>query len=275
MVETSKADFKRVELTQKLQNKELDMLKKLSTILEENGIEFFLACGTSLGCARHKGFIPWDDDIDIYVRGCDYNKIRSIFANGPIDKLELQDYTTVNNYPYTFPKIVATDTLLVEDSLKHLSYHCGVYIDVFPLVEVSNNMFFSYISEKIRYFRYSELRAYYFKFGGAKRILNFLAKVLVNPNKVQTNLYKQYTTKRQDTLILVDVSTFGKQALIEAKNFDSIEMMPFEGIQMPMPRGYKEYLTDYYGDYLELPAENQRVARHNIKELMIEGEKVI
>ena len=261
--------------TEKLKCKEFDMLKRLSSILEDNGIEYFLACGTALGCARHKGFIPWDDDIDIYVRGCDYDKIRAIFADGPIDNLEFQDYTTTEEYPYPFPKIVAIDTVLVEDSLKHLSYHCGVYIDVFPLAEVNNNKLIRFVTEKVRYFRYCELKAYYFKFDGAKRILNTLAQAFVQPNKTQENLYCQYKTKQYNPLLLVDVGTFGKQALLEAVNFDGVEMMPFEGVQMPMPKGYKNYLTAYYGDYMKLPEENQRVARHHIKELVIEGEKVI
>lgn len=263
------------EVTQKLQVKELDMLIKIASIFIEEKIEFFLACGTALGCARHEGFIPWDDDVDIYVHGYDYDKIRAVFANGPIDNLEFQDYTTVKDYPYPFPKIVATDTVLVEDPLKHLSYHCGVYIDIFPLAEVNNNKLIRFVSEKVRYFRYCELKAYYFKFDGAKRFLNTLAHVFVKPNRTQKNLYFQYKTKQYNPLMLVDVGTFGKQALLEAVNFDGIEMMPFEGVRMPMPKGYKNYLTAYYGDYMKLPEEDQRVSRHHIKELVIEGEKVI
>ena len=57
------------ELTKKLQSKELQMLKELSEILKRNRIPFFLAYGTALGCARHRGFIPWDDDVDIFIKG--------------------------------------------------------------------------------------------------------------------------------------------------------------------------------------------------------------
>lgn len=267
--------FKKDTLTELLQKKEFEMLKKLSSIFEDNGIEFFLACGTSLGCARHEGFIPWDDDIDIYIHGYDYDKVKAVFSNGTIDNLQFQDYTTVQNYPYPFPKIVATDTVLVEESLKHLSYHCGVYIDVFPLVEANNNKMVRFVSEKIRYFRYSELKAYYFKFGGAKKILNAIATSFVKPNKIQKKLYKQYKARQYSPLVVVDAGTFGKQALLDAYNFDGVEMMPFEGVSMPMPRGYKNYLIGYYGDYMKLPEESQRVARHHIKKLVIEGEKVI
>ena len=109
MAECSKDAYHTDALTKKMQIKEISMLKKLASVFEEKGITFFLACGTSLGCARHKGFIPWDDDIDIYVFGRDYEKIKSVFGDGAIDNLEFQDYSITRDYPYPYPKIVATD----------------------------------------------------------------------------------------------------------------------------------------------------------------------
>lgn len=262
-------------ITRNLQETELKMLKKVSAIFQENNIEFFLACGTALGCVRHKGFIPWDDDVDLYFHGKDYNRIKDLFSNGPIDDLMFQDYSTVPGYPYPFPKIINVNSILIEKSLQHLPYNCGVYIDLFPLAEVSNNQVVRNVEEKLRYFRYCLLKSYYFSFSGPKRGLNYLARHIVNPNRIQSRLQSMYMALYENTNYVVDTGTFGKQAILCAKDFDDTIMMPFENVPMPMPCGYKDYLTGYYGEYMKLPPEGQRLPRHQIYALIIEGKRVI
>lgn len=66
-------------LTKKMQDREAEMLKNLSEIFKKNDISYFLACGTALGCVRHGGFIPWDDDVDIYMFAKDYYKLKEVF----------------------------------------------------------------------------------------------------------------------------------------------------------------------------------------------------
>ena len=107
-------------LESKLQDIQLQILKELSTIFMKHDIKFFLAYGTLLGCVRHKGFIPWDDDVDIYILGEDYPKIKRIFDTEDTGNLVLQDYDT-QSYPYCFPKVIDKRTLLKEDTYKHLS----------------------------------------------------------------------------------------------------------------------------------------------------------
>lgn len=270
-----KQDIKEFGVTTILQNKEKEMLEDLKILFEKYDIPFFLACGTALGCIRHKGFIPWDDDVDIYIRGEDYSRVREVFETQDTGTLEFQDYMTVPRYPYSFPKIIARDTILKEDSLKHLNYSCGVYIDVFPLMSVPNDFKARKQMEKKRYYYYCLLKAYYFKFSGIKRILNIIAHLLVNPQKVQEKLYKQYTSKVKDAEYLIDTGTYGSQALIKRKDFETTINIEFEKLEMPMPCGYDSYLKGYYGDYMQLPPEGQRISRHPLYELVINGEKVI
>lgn len=251
-----------------LKEKEQAMLKELATIFEKNEIRFFLACGTALGCVRHEGFIPWDDDIDIYIMGKDYEKVRNIFATQDTGNLQFQDYFTVENYPYTFPKIVAKDTVLVEESLKHLSYKCGVYIDVFPLMEISDNRIIRKIKEGIRYYRYCLLKAYYFEFQSKfKKVLNKFVHMFISPRRVQEQMFRMYRNEVQEGKYLIDTSDFGKHAIIKRALFDDVVKMNFEGEEMPMPVGYDQYLRDYYGDYMELPKEEERVSRHHFARL--------
>ncbi|WP_288887387.1 phosphorylcholine transferase LicD [uncultured Eubacterium sp.] len=260
-------------ITEILQEKELSMLKEVKEIFEKNNISFYLACGTALGCVRHKGFIPWDDDIDIYVNGFDYIRIRETFSKEMNCSLQFQDYSTVNNYPYTFPKIVAKDTVLIEKSLESLDYSCGVYIDVFPIFGIDDNKFIRFYKEKKRYLRYALLKAYYHDTfsAGHRKWLKILSRTIINPEKVQKQLETTYRSVCQDTKYLIDPGVFHKDALIQRQIFKETIYMPFEGVEMPMPGGYDIYLNDYYGEYMNLPSERERVSRHKIIRLDIPG----
>lgn len=263
-------------ITRILQKKEMKMLCDLKKILDKNGITFFLACGTALGCARHSGFIPWDDDIDIYIRGKDYEKLRSVFSSQNTGNLQFQDYSTVKGYPYTFPKIVSDDTVLCEESIKHLDYNCGVYIDVFPIYGVTDNKMLRIVKEKVRYLRYAILKAYYFNYSsGIRGILSKVVHLVVNPYKIQERLAHTYMSDSDGKTVMIEPGVFGTAALLQSKQFEDVILMKFEGEMMPMPIGYKEYLTEYYGNYMELPPENQRVARHHISRLCIPDEPLL
>ena len=265
------------QTTKILQTKELEMLKNVKQIFDENGIPFYLAFGTAIGCARHKGFIPWDDDIDIYIRGRDYEKVRRIFNSNNTVNLQFQDYTTVKDYPYFFPKIVSTDTVLVEESLKHLDYKCGVYIDVFPVYGVTNNKIIRSINEIVRYFRYCILRAFYSDYkSGVRGILHKFVKAIFNPYVIQSKLEETYKNDKEDTDYIVDSSYFGKESVLKSELFDGVKMMPFENSLMPMQKRYHERLTLYYGDYMCPPEEKDRVSRHHIEKLEIpEAEEML
>lgn len=251
-------------ITKKLQRKELQMLKDLSVIMHDNNIPFFLACGTALGCARHQGFIPWDDDVDIYIWGTDYQKLKEVFATKDTGNLALHDYSTVKEYPYTFPKIVAKDTVLIEKPLKHLSYKCGVYIDIFPLFYASNYTAVRFVCEKIRYLRYCLLRAYYFNFKTMhRRIISMIVRTIINPQKVQQKIFGEYQKTRRRGLYLVTPCVFGNAALVKSEYFISKHDMLFDGILLPMPIKYEDYLRNRNGNYTQLPPIAERTSNHS------------
>lgn len=263
-------------IIKELQKKELSMLRLFSEIMDRNNIPYFLACGTMLGCIRHAGFIPWDDDVDIYIFGEDYPKLKEVFLSQDTGILELHDYTTKANYPYSFPKIVAKDTVLIEKSLSETDYKCGVYIDVFLLPGTSNNSFIRTVLEVKRYFYYCLLRAYYFNFKTKKRkFISHFVRKLINPVKVQRKLYNYYMKKIGDSKYLVDTGVFWKHALLRRSLFDSSVRMTFESIELPVPADYEAYLTDYYGDYMQLPNKEDRVSNHCFEKLIINDKQVI
>ena len=251
------------------------MLKEVKRIFEKNNIPFYLACGTALGCARHGGFIPWDDDVDIYVYGSDYERIKEVIKNEPSCNLEFQDYSTVDNYPYWFPKLSAKDTILVEKSFGNQAYSCGVYIDLFPIFYASDVNVVRKMQEVVRYIHYALIRAYYNETfsSGYRRIIKYLAKTFTKPNKLQKNLKKTYCNGRNKGYYLIDPGVFGRNALLKSASFDKTLYMKYDDDTMPMPIGYKQYLNDYYGEYMELPPEKERISRHHIAKLEIQGVK--
>ena len=258
-----------IEITQKLQQKELQMLCALSDILTRNNISFYLACGTALGCVRHQGFIPWDDDVDIYVMGKDYPRLKEVFLTQDTGNLRLHDYTTAEGYPYSFPKIVAADTVLVETALSHLEYRGGVYIDVFLLQETSANPLVRFASEKLRYVRYCLLRSYYFDFQSPlRKAMHRMVTLCIDPTAIQSRLYRRYEKVLKNPGFLVDTGTFGQQALLDPGFFANVHELPYEDAQMPVPGDHHGYLTHYYGDYMQLPPEESRISNHSFQTLI-------
>lgn len=253
-----------MEIIKRIQAKTLEMLKTLSGLLEANGIPFWLAYGTALGCARHRGFIPWDDDVDIYIKGTDYSRLRKLFDEGAIPDMALHDPETVPGYPFWFPKIVATDTLLVEKSMRHLPYRCGVYIDVFLLAQDSRNVLVRKFHGMRRYLDYCILHACYSNFKSLPRkCVSMAARMFCSPEKAQRRLYRRYAAGPGDDRRLVDTGLFGKKALLKADWFREVVYMPFEDAVMPMPSAYEDYLTHCYGDWKTPPPEEERVSGHD------------
>lgn len=110
------------------------MLKLADKICTENKLTYFLVGGTLLGAIRHKGFIPWDDDLDIALPREDYNKFISLCSNGALgDGYFLQHTMTMDDYWLPFAKIRKNGTLFDEPSTMNINCHKGIFIDVFPL----------------------------------------------------------------------------------------------------------------------------------------------
>lgn len=118
---------------EELQQRLTDMMFDLHTFLEEQQIDYFLWAGTMLGAVRHKGFIPWDDDLDIGMTRNNFRKLLAAADKVPKPyKLRFPGLEgTSPNYPYTYAKLEDTDTLLIEEDIKHLQIQSGMYIDIF------------------------------------------------------------------------------------------------------------------------------------------------
>lgn len=124
-----------------IQNCELEILKTVADICDKHGIKYYLAFGTLLGAVRHKGFIPWDDDVDILMQYNDLVKFKKICKKELPDKYFFQDFETDPGFSFMFTKIRANNTYMPQfgEKSKSITYHQGVWIDIFPLIDYGSN----------------------------------------------------------------------------------------------------------------------------------------
>ena len=255
---------------------ELDILKYVKKVCEENNLRYFLCGGTLLGAVRHKGFIPWDDDIDIALPRDDYLKLIKILDDGH----RYRSLSVYNNedYYYPFAKIVDTNTILENDNLYPLK-ELGVYIDVFPIdglpqksKKINYHLTKLIILRKLLYL--SRIRNCYKSRRGI--ILNLLVYVIWFFSRmigwrrwisIIEKLATKYEYNNSEKVGCV-VAGYGKREIMNKEVFEEIIYLEFEGDFFSAPIGYDKYLTNLYGDYMQLPPENKRVSKHGFKAYM-------
>ena len=256
-----------------LKTTEYSILEEITSIFEKNGISYFLACGTLLGAVRHKGFIPWDDDIDIYCYGRDYDRI--VNALSSCQNLRFCDSNNSDDYPYWFPKVIYKNSFLVEKELINNGFKCGVYVDLFFLMELPNDKKKAKRIEKKRYFYYGLLKAYYLeKKTFFSWMIKRIAHIFCRPRKIYQKLLRLYGNDFSSDFF-IDTGVFGRQALLKKEDFKEYVYLPFENGLFRAPKGYDNYLSNYYGAYMKLPKKEDRISCHNIVLLEIDGNLLI
>ena len=266
------------ELTlQDLKHLELNMLKYIDEICKKNHINYYLDSGTLLGAVRHKGFIPWDDDIDIVVDRNDYKKLLSLLS-GENERYKVLSMYQNSNYPYLFAKLVDTDTELIENQFP--MKEMGVFVDIFPLDHLpSNKIIRRYTQFYIKIMRKAlRLRMYESIGVKAERIKDKITLLFVGNRDWKSIMYRidsflTQISKKESTIKVDIVATDNPYLDVPEKYFGEPVTIQFEANTFYAPRAYKEYLSLLYGNYMELPPESQRVTNHSFKAYMRENKR--
>lgn len=255
------------ETLSKLHDTELEILDVIVKICNDNNLTYYLAGGSVLGAIRHKGIIPWDDDIDIMMYRSDLDKFEKLCEKQLPDGYFYQSSKTDPHYHHIFSKVRKDGTLFVEKQTASTGQHNGIFVDIFPIdsakhecglqskqamlankiekiLKVKDNILSGNFLDKVIATIFSER----FLLLIQREVLS----VFNNPkNKYYVNFGSQYGVK--------------KQTMKKSVYYPPIEI-EFENRKYYIPNDYDHFLRKLYGDkYMELPPKNKRVTHNPIK----------
>jgi len=258
------------EQIRKIQKLELNNLKVLKSVCEKIGVDFFAYGGTLIGAVRHKGFIPWDDDLDIAMIRSDYDKFLAEAPQYLPEEYVLQTPYNTPKTPYPYTKLRLKGTKYVEYGYHKLNIEHGIYIDIYPIDNLPDDSTEYYKLFK-KYQRVVKLYAWRqcpyigvpsssFKQsikGIVKFALSLFLKLIPQQKFVKTiddiaTKYNNIETNRKGNLNFPHPKNFFYNIL-------PYEQGEFEGISIFLPGGWDNHLKSRYNDYMKLPAENERI----------------
>ena len=238
---------------------QLEMLKEIDAFCKRNGIRYSLAFGTLLGAVRHKGFIPWDDDVDIMMPLPDMLRFKKLFKS---DSIKYCDVDTHKYFAYGFSRLAQKRTL---DKIGLFLKDSGVCIDLYPIVSIPDHP-----QQRDVFFNKAEIlfkrRKWFMKWG---RIFFRISPIRYFPGYEKT--MKEYRDFLLYEIEYGNTNTYyvvaGPLNLREKMSYDfdpfkEMTEVEFEGYFFPSIFRYDKYLTLRYGDYMKLPPEDQRHPYH-------------
>lgn len=249
----------------------LKILLNIDKVCQEHNLIYYIWAGTMLGAVRHKGFIPWDDDIDIAMPRPDYDRLIEHCREWLPQPYEMVSAETDPVYPLPFAKIQDADTTLIERM--HLKYVGGIYIDVFPIDAVPENK----VSRWWQFARYEYYkRVLYlmyrdpYKHGhGPSSWVPLLCRKTYNLKNVQKKIRDILTSYDYNKSNIVADYDDGQRGAMPKSILGVPARCTFEGRLVNGVAQADVYLTRKYGDYMQVPpAEKQR--QHNFNYLDLE-----
>lgn len=251
-----------------VQNKILEVMKYIDDICRKNDIVYYIMGGTALGAIRHGGFIPWDDDLDIFMTPSEYEKFKAAMEADGNEKFILQEWRTVEKY-LEYAKVRMNGTTFIEEAFKdRKDLHQGIYVDIMMLHKVPESNFIQklvyYESKFVTLYGISQ-RNWKPKSGGQKLIYG-LMKLL--PRQLMARVCYKRIYKYDDLkegfkwCYWITPAKF-RSGLFDKCFFEEPVDVPFEDTSLYGSKHIKEYLEYRYGNYMKLPSEEaQRAAVH-------------
>ena len=268
---------KNEQLTKEIQKELLPLLSEVKRVCEKNKIPYFLCAGSVLGAVRHKGFIPWDDDIDIGMVRKDYERFLKIADKELSNGYLLMYGERSPNYYTCHARVFRDHTALVIGVNRHLKMHHGFYLDIFPFDtlpegEEAQNAFYweekeianeyTKMKKKKRYDGHNPIKNLIANSEYYKRNLHSSKKIFERVNDVMCRYNTEHPKYIADLCAPYNKKLFFKYEDI----FPTVDM-EFEGEMYPIPGNYDTYLTTMYGDYMTLPPKEKRYVKHDIVEM--------
>lgn len=260
--------MKEITDNKEIQKIELDVLEKIHAFCEKRGLRYSLCGGTLIGAVRHKGFIPWDDDVDIFMPRPDYKIFCKEFS---AENCSVHTHGNDKKYLYPFAKVHDARTVLIEHF--YPKNPLGVYVDVFPIDGFPNQDKSVKLAQRARslIMRCVQLKqAPFIAHSKTCRVplLRFFVKCFFAcvPSKFFCDLFLRIVAMHDyETSPFRGCMTwgYGAREVIPAEAFDGFVEMDFEGRKFKAIAGWETYLKSLYGDYMQLPPPEKRVSNHD------------
>lgn len=242
----------------------LEIAKEIKRLCEKHSLRYYLDFGSLLGAVRHKGFIPWDDDVDFCMPRPDYEKFTEVCKTELSERFALRTVGE-SDYIYYFNKVDDKTTTLIEDFNRRSGYRGGLYVDVFPLIGLPDgkaaqkrykrrcrrlslraNLALLDFSAK-KYPWYKRLIISLFKHADGRKALLKLDRLL--------NKYDYETAKFVSSDII-------HSAPVPKSLFEKTDAYTFEGVEFASVKDADGYLRALYGDYMTPPPPERQVSNH-------------
>jgi len=256
----------------KLQLVEVDILKEIVKICDDNNLRYFLLGGTFLGAVRHKGFIPWDDDIDIGLPRPDYEKLFKIIYKQLPKNLNILNYKAGEGYFSYIPKII-NKSLVVKNNSRANQRLGYAWIDIFPIDGMPNNLILRKMHQLnlltarlfIKYSRFSDVAINLKERPFIEKILIHIGKML----PVERMFNKDKSLERLDRLlkkysydssnyVVNFMGAYKFKEMFPKKIYDKIQKYQFEDMKLTAPKNYDYVLKQMYGNYMKIPPKEMR-----------------
>lgn len=240
-----------------LQNVVLNIMQDVDKVCNSNGITYCLMGGSALGAKRHGGFIPWDDDLDIFMTPDNYEKFREcIRGSGFAGKYYLQEWGQSAGM-VTIAKVRLNDSSYLEKDLKNWNIHQGIYIDIFILHRCPDRLtarYWQYAWAKYLILRGCANRRYDRKGGFVGLVLKAM-RFFPKRFLVRYALKQVYRYRYRETSFYCNYlgKALLKNGTYKRTYFDGVKRIPFETIELNVPEKLEEFLTERFGDYMKVP----------------------
>ena len=261
---------------EKLKQVELNLLIEIDKICREHGWRYSLGAGTLIGAIRHRGFIPWDDDIDIMMPRTDYDQLIAHINSHVYD---FGVITCENNkyYQDIFAKVYDKNTIIVESVGNTDLTNLGVFVDIFPIEGLGENekqakhnakkgkllhLILTCAGMK-KYSKSTNLSVLYEPI----RFLVYCCTRNSNANRIANKLDCMYKKIDFDKSEYVGTTSgsFKERTVLKRKEYTEFCEVDFEGHKFLSIKAYDKYLKNCYGDYMVLPPEERRVSHHTFE----------
>ena len=267
-----------------IQQEEFRILKEFDRICKKHNLQYSLAYGTLIGAIRHKGFIPWDDDIDVMMHREHYDKFVSIVRQELAQDMIYCDHTQEKKYYYGFAKIRSRVINYPEKSTEYLGISQGVWVDIFPFDAIGDNSLieskkqFEAIKRVHKFFVYSvfthpndtesgwkkTIQSVLYKINCATQNITFLRNYMYRKmEKIGTAKNSERAIRHNSIMVNLTDDEYSA-GILTREQLNNCILQEFEGELFPVIADYDAHLTGVYGDYRTLPPENERVSNHSI-----------